>query len=125
MGALVSLGIWTLVAPKKIREYRKKSRAFYWGLILSAAAVQFPILLGGYWDLGIAFSEIQRNFVFDASILMVPLLYIGVFVLSILTQRRGMHEDEEASFILASYASAVVSPFVYFSTMMVVYFLLN
>jgi len=123
---LFALAMLALIFPEKAVEFRVRKPAAYIIILVLSGLIQFPILVSGFWEIGIAFSRINRGSVFDLSLGLLPMLYFAMFILSIVSQRKPLQSNVEGtSFTLAVYTGFVMGPFIYLSAMSVVYYFLR
>ena len=113
---LLGLGIAALAAmflPHRVIALKTKYPGVFWSILVLALCIQFPLLFGGCWGLGMKYAESRpMGKVVDASFAWFPFVYLGVFVVSLAIQSRRKHAD--ISFAVATFSSLVLSPFIGF-----------
>jgi hypothetical protein len=122
---LFALSILGAIYPEKVIAFKKSNPFLYIFVLFLATLVQFPILIHGYWEIGIAYTALGRNVLFDLSIYFLPFLYLALFLLSIYFQRRKGAKIERTSFTLAVFTSVIMCPFVYLVLMSTIYYFLR
>jgi hypothetical protein len=113
---LLGLGIAAIAAtflPRRVIALKAKYPAVFWFILVLALSIQFPLLFGGCWGLGMKYAENRpMGTVVDASFAWLPFVYVGVFMASWAIQSRKKNAD--ISFAVATFSSLVLSPFIGF-----------
>ena len=119
---LFALAFASLIYPERAVQLKGQQPFFYKVLLALASVIQLPILVSGYWETGILFSKIDQVKIFDTSIYFLPILYLGIFLLSLYSQKRKKYKLEGGtSFTLAVFISIILVPCVYLSLMSILY----
>jgi hypothetical protein len=115
---LLGLEIIALAAmflPHRVIALKTKFPGVFWFILALAVCIQFPLLFGGCWGLGMKYAENRpMSKVVDVSFVLLPFIYLGVFVASLVIQ--GRRKNADISFAIAAFSSLVLSPFTCFLT---------
>ncbi len=122
---LLALAILALIFPDKADAFKRTKPFAYVVILCFAAVIQFPLLMRGFLEMGIAYSNINRSRLFDSSIAFLPVLYLILFVLSLYCQRRAPEKIEKTSLTMAVYTSFIIGPFAYLFLMGTLYYFLR
>ncbi len=122
---LLALAVLSLIFPGKAQGFRKDRPLAYAVILCLSAVIQFPLLMRGFLEMGIGYSQINRSSLFDISIASLPVLYLALFALSIYSQRRMPDTAEKTSLTLAVYTSFIIGPFAYLFLMGSLYYFLR
>ena len=119
---LFALAVFGTFFPDRAAVFRKTYPLLYMFVLGLAAIVQLPILVNGYWEVGIAFSRIGRDTLFDASVVLLPFIYLSLFFFSLYFQQK---KQQDTSFTLALFSSIIMCPSLYLTLMSAIYYLLR
>ncbi len=119
---LLALAVLSLVFPDKAETFKRTRPFAYASILCLSAVIQFPLLMKGFLEMGIAYSNINRSSLFDISIAALPVLYLALFALSIYCQRKSPERIEKTSLTLAVYTSFIIGPFAYLFLMGILYY---
>ena len=112
----LGLGIVAIAAmflPSRAIAFKIKYPWAFWFILVLALCIQFPMLFGGCWGLGMKYAESRpMNKIVDASFMLLPFVYLGVFVASLTIQ--GRRKNADMSFAVAAFSSLGLSPFIGF-----------
>ena len=110
---LIIVAIAAVLSPHQVIAFKTKYPGVFWFVLVLALCIQFPLLFGGCWGLGMKYAENQpMSKVVDASFALLPVVYAAVFVVSLAIQ--GRRKDAKMSFAVATFSSLVLSPFIGF-----------
>ena len=110
---LIIIAIVTLCFPDRIIEFKAKYPGIFWFILGLAVCIQFPLLFGGCWGLGMKYVENRpMSQVVDMTFTLLPVIYIGLFFVSLGIQ--GRKKQATLSSPVAALSSLVLSPFVGF-----------
>lgn len=112
---LIVLFIAALVAlflPLKFISFKTRLPVLYYTGLILALFVQFPLLFGGCWGLGMQYAESKLSKIIDISYVGLIVLYIMLFFLSFVIQGKKK-ELEQISTGTALFASLILSPLIH------------
>ena len=110
---LIIVAIAAMLSPHQVIAFKTKYPGVFWFVLVLALCIQFPLLFGGCWGLGMKYAENRpMSKIVEASFALLPLIYLGVCFVSLMIQ--GRRKNTQISFAVAGFSSLILSPFIVF-----------
>jgi hypothetical protein len=118
--------IIALLFPAKVISFKQKLPFIFYPLLILVFLLQAPLLFFGLWGLqgDTGGTPVAKANIVEISLLFLLFLYIIIFILSLFSQSKN-REIKTVSLGVAFYSTLILSPFIYFSIMVLLNYILG